>query len=451
MTSVRLNTGIWYDERSVEIEFPPQWDVVTHWPRTPEPLTEQQIARRIDEPIGARTIVEQATGKKTVAIVVDDLSRPTPAYRVLPLVLDRLRAAGIPQHGVSIVVATGTHGGQDASALRKKVGERAATECRVEVHDDLKNVKYIGKTSFETPVYVNRNVLNADLVLGVGGVYPQHTTGFGGGGKLALGVCGRQTIMGLHYKHKSMEGRYDTNNDFRKDVCEVARMIGLDSSLTVHIDAFSNVVNVLFGSHADYYDSAAAFSKDNYTAPVAGTADMVVANAYPLDTSFTFMRKGYKPLYTAPKSAVKVMVAAAHEGIGVHGLFQHINPSRLVRLRNLYLRAASLGPREVAKKVVSRIARKLAPQRRAAASAGQERVTVLPPNTEHLYVWRTDAGGVTIPPIEGLTVMDDWPSLLEAIRQRHFRDQAKVRVSVYPCAPIQCLDDDGSQSYHAGD
>lgn len=450
MVTVRLNTGIWYEERAVEIAFPSNWSVTTYWPSTPAALGDTEIAQRIDAPIGADTIVEQAKGKRSVAIVVDDLSRPTPAYRVLPMVLDRLYAAGVPRERISIIVATGTHGAQNGPALVSKLGERASRECRVEVHDDLSKVKRIGKTSYETPVYVNRTVLDADLVLGVGGVYPQHTTGFGGGGKLALGICGRQTIMGLHYKHKSMEGRYDTDNDFRKDVCEVAAMIGLDSSVTLHIDAFSNVVNVLFGAHAQYYDAAAAFSKDMYTAPVATDADLVVANAYPLDTSFTFMRKGYKPLYTAPQKAVRVMIAAAHEGIGVHGLFQHINPSRLTKLHNLYLRALSLGPRAVAKKVLTRVARKILPHQKT-EQAPKERVTVLPPNTEHLYVWRTDPAGETIPPIDDLTMSNDWHALLQTIRQKHFQGKDSVKVCVYPCAPIQCLDDSGAYSYNAGD
>jgi nickel-dependent lactate racemase len=142
--------------------------------------------------------------------------------------------------------------------------------CSIEVHNDLKGTKRIGVTSYRTPVYVNRTVLNADLLIGVGGIYPQHTTGFGGGGKLALGVCGRQTIMHLHFKHKSNEGQYATDNDFRKDVCEIAKMIGLNSIVNLHIDAFSRVVNVVFGNHSVYYDDAARFSKRFYTVPSAG-------------------------------------------------------------------------------------------------------------------------------------------------------------------------------------
>jgi len=55
-------------------------------------------------------------------------------------------------------------------------------------------------------VLVDREVLAGDPMIGVGGVYPQHSTGFGGGTKLALGVLGKRSIVALHYGHLSMDG-----------------------------------------------------------------------------------------------------------------------------------------------------------------------------------------------------------------------------------------------------
>ncbi len=71
----------------------------------------------------------------------------------------------------------------------------------------------------------------------------------------------------------------------------------------------------------------------------------------------------------------------------------------------------------------------------------EEKTTILPPNTDHLYVWRTDSAGQKIPEMDGVTVRTDWSELLEIIRDRHFRDQETVTAVVYPCAPIQCIDE----------
>lgn len=440
MTAIKLQTGIWYEDREQELVFPDHWQVETHWPDTPAPMSDEQIADALDNPRGCPPLAEQLAGKRSLAIVVDDLSRPTPVYRALPQVLARARHAGIPASNITVVVATGTHGHQDEPALRSKLGDLPFDEYQVEVHNDLKGVKRIGKTSYNTPVYVNRTVLDADFLIGIGGVYPQHSTGFGGGGKLALGISGRQTIMGLHFKHESMSGRYITDNDFRKDVCEVARMIGLSNSLTLHIDAHSNVVNALYGDHSEYYEEAAGFSLQRFLAPPAKNADIVVANAYPLDISFTFMRKGYKPLYTANPEAVRIMVAAAHEGIGVHGLFQHINPSFSARLRNLLVRISALSPREVASKIVGRIRRKIQPTEDA--DNPSEKVTILPPNTAHLYIYRPHLNGQPIPDLDDVTICENWDELLAIVCKNHFPEDQPLRVSVYPCAPIQCIEAD---------
>lgn len=435
--SIEIRTGIWYNDRSVELAFPEHWDVTIIAPPTPPPLTDEELARALDEPVGQPPLVELARGRSDVAIIVDDLSRPTPVHRVMPLVLDRLEAAGVPRGAVRVIVATGTHGDQDMAAIANKLGPEAMSRCEVTIHDDLRDTVYAGRTSFGTKAYVNRTVLDADLLLGIGGVYPQHTTGFGGGGKLALGVCGRRTIMQLHTGHGSMEGTYDTDNPFRRDVTEIAGLIGLDTIVTLHIDAYSNVVRAVSGDYHAYYDDAAAFSRETYDAPVPdGRWDVVIANAYPLDTSFTFMRKGYKPLYSAPRECVKVMIASAYEGVGVHGLFQFIDPSLGSRIRNLLIRLRDVDKAALPAKIWGRIRDRFAPPEEAPPEA---QVTALPPNSEHLYVWRTDPG-TEIQPIDGVTVKHEWQELVDLIESEHFAGRERVRACLYVCAPLQCIE-----------
>jgi nickel-dependent lactate racemase len=436
--TMELRTGIWYNDRSVTLTFPGNWEVTAIEPATPPPLSDADLGRALDEPVGQPPLEERARGSRSAAVIVDDLSRPTPAHRVMPLVLDRLNRAGIPDEAITVVVATGTHGDQGPEAIASKVGTACVERCRIVIHDDLTRTAYVGTTSFGTRAHVNRDVLAADFLVGVGGVYPQHTTGFGGGSKLALGVSARRTIMELHFKHPSMEGTYDTDNDFRRDVTEIARMIGLETLVTLHVDGASNVVRAVSGDHFAYYDEAAAFSRSAYDAPIPDERwDVVIANAYPLDTSFTFMRKGYKPLYAAPRSCVKVMIASAYEGVGVHGLFQYIDPSLGSRLRNLMVRLRNVEKRKIPAKIWNRVMDRIRPP--AENGAEEEKVTALPPNSDHLYVWRTDPDR-EIPPIDDLTVRADWTELVEEIDRRHFAGRETVRACVYTCAPLQCLD-----------
>ena len=55
-------------------------------------LDSKQIAGAFDNPIGTGRIRDAARGRASAAIIVDDLSRPTPAAAMLPYVLAELAA-----------------------------------------------------------------------------------------------------------------------------------------------------------------------------------------------------------------------------------------------------------------------------------------------------------------------------------------------------------------------
>jgi lactate racemase len=185
MTAVTgLKTAAWYGDRPLVLPLPEDWEVTTWWPSTPGPLTDDEIARALDQPVGQPPIRELALGKSRPLIIVDDLTRPTPAGRVLPFLLRHLAEAGISSEAVRILIGTGTHAPPSPNSIAKKVGPEAASSCRLLVHDHARNLTRIGRTSFGTPVIVNREVLASDLLVDVGGIYPQHSTGFGGGSKL---------------------------------------------------------------------------------------------------------------------------------------------------------------------------------------------------------------------------------------------------------------------------
>ena len=286
-----LGTGAWYGDQPFGLEFPEGWEVTTYWPDTPPPLRDDQIARALERPVGQPPIRALAHGSTRPLVIVDDLTRPTPAGRLLPFVLRHLADAGISAESVRVLLATGTHGPPPSTAaVARKLGPEAASACRLLVHDHGHDAVEVGRTSFGTPVLVNREVVTSDLVIGIGGVYPQHSTGFGGGSKLALGVLGKRSIVALHYGHPSMESSYEVHNDFRRDLDEVAALIGLRTSISVHVDADRQVVRVVSGDHRRYYEAAVAFSRNRYRAPLPGHADLVVSNAYPIDVSLTFMR-----------------------------------------------------------------------------------------------------------------------------------------------------------------
>jgi lactate racemase len=440
--TAQIRTAAWYGDRLLTLPFPDGWELTTWWPDTPKPLTDGEIADAFERPVGQPPLRELARGRSRPLVIVDDLTRPTPVGRVLPHILRHLADAGVPPAAVRVLIGTGTHAPPSPAAIAKKVGPETTSTCRVLVHDHLRNLERIGRTSFGTPVIVNREVLASDLLLGIGGVYPQHSTGFGGGSKLALSVLGKRSIVALHYGHPSMRGSYEVHNDFRRDLDEIATILGLTTSIALHIDANRQVVRVVSGDHRRWFEDAVAFARRTYRAPLPGDADVLISNAYPMDISLTFMHsKGVIPLLHAKPGASTVVVAACSEGVGRHGLFPFVGGPRFQRQRHLARIVAttpSAVPREgrrVAVRGLKSIARRISP---VAVSAAKGRQVAGTANPMWLYVPERPPGGLPAP-LPGMTALYRWDDAIERIRNEQ-GDGRPLKVVVYPCAPLQVLD-----------
>jgi nickel-dependent lactate racemase len=436
--SIQLRSDAWYGDQPFELSFPETWTVTTLRPSTPPPLSDRELAQAFEHPVGQAPIRELAAGKRRPLIIVDDLTRPTPAERVLPHILRQLGQAGVPASDVRVVIGSGTHAPPSPTSAAKKVGSEAAAACQILAHDQHRGLVRVGRTSFGTPVLVNPAVSASDLVIGVGGVYPQHTTGFGGGSKLAIGVLGRKSITALHYGHRGVGGSYNVDNDFRRDMDDIAGMIGLNTIVTLHVDANRDIVRIVTGDHIQYYREAVRFSIAQYAAPPPGEdVDVVVANAYPMDVSLTFVHsKGMIPIFRSAPAASRVVIAGCSEGIGQHGLFPFMNVPRFQRERHLARRLSVMKlnavPAAVVGRVVPRIrdaVRRRSPMELEPSAEQQRRTWLYPPGRQ------TGALPAEIP---GLSAIYQWSELLARIQ----REQARIpspQVFVYACAPLQVL------------
>jgi len=431
LAELRLRTGAWYGDRLLKLSFPPSWQLEVLTPNLGAPLTEAQIAEQLESPIGQSTLRELCRGKARPLVIVDDLNRPTPAFRVVPALLRQLRDAGIASQDIGIIMAPGTHGAPPPDALVKKVGAAAASSCRLYVHDCNRDVVNLGKTSFGTPVLVNRHVAASDFVIGVGGLYPNYTAGFGGGSKLALGVLGFRSIAALHYGHQSMGwGTPNSRSNFRRDLDEIARMIGLRTTVSLLLSGDREVVALSCGDPYSYYARALRSAQDAVRAPAPDEhADVVISNAYPNDLSLTFVRmKGIAPLARAPLGASRIAIASCSEGLGFHGLLPFLNAPRYHGVRMMAIRARVLlaRPRLLAQKIYRRLTR-----RHGAGPTGHKPI----------WLYRPDVANAARLPAEipGMRVTSSWDEIVESV-SREQGGRRVLRALLYSCAPLQCLD-----------
>ncbi len=318
--SLALLTSAWYGDDPLTIYFPGNWGVVLVEQPDHEALDDSEIAERIRNPIGTR-LSELAVGKRQVAILVDDIQRPTPLSRILPFVLKELQKAGIQREGVTVVMATACHRQATREDFIKKLGEEVFRAVRTLPHDCRNGLTYIGETSRGTPIHVNAFVAGSDLKIGICGVYPHESAGFGGGSKIVHpGVCGIQTIRHLHSNLKGGTRGSSLDSDFRTDIEEAAEKVGLDFSINVLINKRREIAHLSCGHRVHAHREAARVAPRFYGVTPVDDADVIVTNTYPFDTSIHLVQKGLWPLSYGEKGTSNVIIASCPEVLGYHAL-----------------------------------------------------------------------------------------------------------------------------------
>lgn len=436
--TLQLRTAAWYGDRTVDLELPESWETSVFTPTTGPVLTDAELRERIESPVGQLPIRKRCSETTRPLIIVDDLNRPTPVSRVLPLLVRQFTDAGVPTRNITILIGPGSHAPPSPAAVVKKVGADLIHSCRVRVHDSNQPVVRVGRTSFGTPVLVSKEVVTSNFLVSVGGVYPNHTGGFGGGSKAALGILGLRSIAALHFGHDTngwgSRGKSDT---FRRDLDEIARLIGLETGVFVATDADRQIVDLACGDIHVLHARFLASTKDAFRAPRPDSdVRIVVSNAYPSDLSLTFARmKGALPLAFTPRGASRIVVASCDEGLGFHGLFPFMNAPRFHRQGILQNRiAANLNkPRRLVREVTTRLVARI-PTRQF---LGQRSATSVHPT----WLYCPSPGALAVLPrtVPGFRMTSSWSEIIDEVAAEQNYD-SPLRTFVYAAAPLQWLE-----------
>jgi hypothetical protein len=293
-------------------------------------------------------------------------------------------------------------------------------------------VEKIGRTSYGTPVWVNKAVKDSDVVIGVGGIYPNHTAGFGGGSKLALGILGIDSRYHLHFRHKGIFwGDINTDITFRRELDEIAKLIGMDTTISLIIDADRNIIKMYSGDQRQYFSEAVSFYHELFCTAKPESADVVISNTYPNDLSLTFARmKGFVPLSCCGKGVSKIAIASCNEGLGLHNIWPFINVPRFQKVKHYWrlLSVMSLG------KIIGKIFRKICRVlQRVPRSQLSDDLKPLNP----VWLYRTGDDVEKLPTcVPGINITSDWSEILEAVSKEQ-SNRENLKVLVYPCAFLQ--------------
>jgi len=285
---------------------------------------EAAVLASLDAPTGTPPLRELAAGRNHVVVLVEDNTRHTPVDRILPVVFDELNRAGIDDGRIEILVAPGTHRIMTDAEVREKVGDEAYRRVRISQHDcnDLESMVDLDPVhagDIEIPVQVNRKILEADLVIGLGNILPHCGAGFSGGAKiLQPGVCGVATTSATHIAATLLPEipLGDIDSPVRVGMEKVARAAGLGFIVNVVRDPKGRVLTVVAGDFVAAHRIGVEVSRRAYAVHVPEPADIVIVSSFPADIDWWQAEKGLIAAYFAVKEGgVIVLAAPCPEGL----------------------------------------------------------------------------------------------------------------------------------------
>ena len=322
---VSLRVEGWFGERDIELAFPSNWEVTERRMAGHDKpaLTDEQMRAALQNPIGTSRLSELARGKEKVIILFDDIPKPTPANRIVPFVLEELHAGGIKDEQIRFLLAPGTHRYLTYEELAAKLGADIVEKYPVYQHNIYEHTEFVGNTSNETPVYVNREFVACDLKLGIGSIIPHQSAGFGAGGKMIMPrIAGIQTIT---YHHINMRkgafaetaklGRVD-DNAFRLDIEEAARLAGLQFKVDCVLNNRREVVGLFAGDFVAEHRAGVKLAREVYATTMLKDMDILVNNGYPDECQ---VRRSTWPVPISLREGGDVVIVNhSHSGQVVH-------------------------------------------------------------------------------------------------------------------------------------
>ncbi len=335
-------------DASIEVKIPEAWDVRICTPPTLPTLSDGEIRRCFEAPIGSPRLREIARGKRTAAVVVEDVTRPMRIDRLVPLVLQELETGGIARDRIVIVSAIGCHKPQSGPDFRRKLGDAIVDRYRTLNPSPTDQLSFVGRTQRGTPIFVNSRVALADVKVGVGGILPHPAAGYGGGGKTVLpGVCGAETIVKHHLRGVGSGVRVVEGNEFRADLEDAADLTRLDFVVNAVMGVSRDIVGLFVGDKVKAHREGVGLADEAYAVGAERNVDLNIISAYPEDYDLVQSTKALaKGMGTdSLKAGGRILLlTACPDGAGHHTLY---GPTGEGHAEFLERRAAQLAGKEL--------------------------------------------------------------------------------------------------------
>lgn len=286
MKKIKLFTGL----RTIDVNVPEKNIIYEVLPQKVELDISQEelINNSLDNPIDCLPLEKLLKPTDVVAIIVDDITRPTPQHKLLPHILKRVHSAGIKKNQVKIVIALGTHRKMTQEEIDKKLGVKISREYKI-INNDYKakeNFIELNIQGYDIPIEIYKEVMECDYKIAVGNIVPHVVVGWSGGAKMIQpGICGEKITTYTHWKgaieSDVLDVCGDVDNNIRKEIESIVAEIGLDFIVNTVLDENKNVVGVFSGHYIKAHRKGVELAEYVWRPQIPEKADILIISAYP--------------------------------------------------------------------------------------------------------------------------------------------------------------------------
>lgn len=324
-----------YGQGKLSIELAEEKIIDTLTPENVEAVLDvkREVIKVIENPVGSPPLKEIVQKGEKVAIIVSDITRVwIKTDRFLIYIIDYLNSLGVKDEEIDIIIALGSHRPSSEEEKRRILGDKVYNRIRSYDHNcfDDNELTYLGESSFGTPIYINKKVIEADRIILTGGIVFHLFAGFGGGAKSVVpGVAGLETIQynhcltfnkgdGTGLNHNACSNKIQ-GNPMRGDITEICKKVNPDFLINAVLNTEGNFVKFVAGDFEKAWVKGCEFIRKIYGINIKKKADIVIASAggYPKDINlYQSVKTMDNCLYGGKEESVIILTTECSEGLG---------------------------------------------------------------------------------------------------------------------------------------
>ena len=288
-----------YGKNGIYLNIPSNSTVLRPLVTNPLKNPSKTIMNSSSNPINSQPLETLYKKGMVVGVSVCDHTRAQPRNEIIRSIIKK--CDGIKKNNLIVFIATGSHRQSSESEIHEMFDRDILSMITIVNHNSEKfqELKYIGKTSKKTSVFLNKLWMECDLKITTGFVEPHFFAGFSGGPKMiAPGLAGIDTITTLHnYEriiNKNSTWGIIEGNPIHEEIVEISRLAKPDFSIDLTLNRNNEITNVFSGNLQDEHMLACKYVKKNAMQKTDKLYDIVITSnsGYPLDQNIYQAIKG---------------------------------------------------------------------------------------------------------------------------------------------------------------